>query len=207
MIVQLPNWGPPALKPDSVDGGWATIREGQLLALNLPNTAIVVTIDVGDTVSIHPVDKQPVGARLALAAQGAVYKKPLVYSGPIYSGIKIEGDSIRVTFKHVGGGLEARGGELKQFSIAGEDMKFVWSAARIDGNTVIGHSAEVPKPVAVRYAWATNPAGCNLYNKEGLPASPFRTDESVRFQWCSGDGHRGTRTPDLVGVMGSPSGS
>ena len=152
------------------------IREGQLLALHLTNTALTVAIDVGDPKSIHPTNKQDVGQRLALAARGTVYREPIVYSGPIYSGMKVEGNYIRLSFRHVGSGLEARGGELKQFSIAGEDMKFIWASARIDGETVVVHGSTVPKPVAVRYAWATNPDGCNLYNKEGLPASPFRTD-------------------------------
>ena len=101
-----------------------------------------------------------------------------MYSGPVYDSMAVEGSSIRLRFKHVGGGLVAKGGDpLKQFAIAGEDKKFVWADAKIDGDTVVVSSDKVPQPVAVRYAWADNPEGCNLYNKEGLPASPFRTDD------------------------------
>jgi sialate O-acetylesterase len=173
LFVQLPNWAKP--RPEPSFDGWSIIREAQLKALSVPNTGMAVTIDVGDPDSIHPINKQPVGARLALAARAIAYGEKIVYSGPIYRAMKVEGNTIRLSFDHIGTGLEARGGELKQFVIAGEDMKFVWASARIDGDTVVVQSDMVLKPVAVRYATATNPEGCNLYNKEGLPASPFRT--------------------------------
>ncbi|MCX7047088.1 MAG: sialate O-acetylesterase [Candidatus Sumerlaeota bacterium] len=188
LFVQLPNWSNATPEPDS--GGWASIRESQLLTLKLPNTAMAVTIDVGEAASIHPVNKQDVGQRLSLAARAVAYNEKIVYSGPIYRGMKIEGAAIRLTFDHVGSGLmigkkaalqpaaEDKEGKLKRFAIAGEDMKFVWADAVIDKDTVVVSSPAVPNPVAVRYAWANNPEGCNLYNKEGLPASPFRTDES-----------------------------
>ena len=91
--------------------------------------------------------------------------------------MKVEGNEVRLAFAHKGGGLVAKDGELKQFAVAGADRKFVWAKASIDGDTVVVSSDQVPEPVAVRYAWANNPAGCSLYNKEGLPASPFRTDD------------------------------
>lgn len=189
LFVQLPNWSNSTPEPDSGAGGWATIRESQLLTLKIPNTAMAVTIDVGEAANIHPSDKQDVGERLSLAARGVVYGEKIVYSGPLYREMKVEGNSIRLYFDHIGSGLmvgkkialpttEDKEGKLKQFAIAGEDNKWVWGDARIDMNTVLVSSPAVSKPKAVRYAWANNPEGCNLYNKEGLPASPFRTDET-----------------------------
>jgi sialate O-acetylesterase len=188
LYVQLANWAQANPQPDS--GGNALIREAQLLALKVPNTAMAVAIDIGDAASIHPANKQDVGARLALAARGVAYGEKIVFSGPIYREMKIEGNSIRLYFNNVGRGLmvgkkngrehtlEDKEGKLKRFAIAGEDMKFVWADAIIDKGAVVVSSPSVLKPIAVRYAWASNPDGCNLYNKDGLPASPFRTDES-----------------------------
>ena len=116
------------------------------------------------------------GERLALWALGTTYGKKVVYSGPLYEGMKVEGKEIRVQFKFAGMGLQARGGALQGFSIAGDDKKFHRAVARIDGGAVVVSSTEVESPVAVRYDWADSPEG-NLYNKEGLPASPFRTDD------------------------------
>lgn len=176
VFVQLPNYM--AVAPEPGESRWAEIREAFLMSLSVPNTAMAVTIDIGDEKDIHPKNKEDVGKRLAIAALGTVYGKKIVYSGPIYDTMAVEGNAVRLKFKHVGGGLVAKGGEaLKCFAIAGEDKKFVWADARIDGETVVVSSDKVAKPVAVRYAWADNPEGCNLYNKEGLPASPFRTDE------------------------------
>jgi sialate O-acetylesterase len=140
---------------------------------------MAVAIDLGEEKDIHPRNKQDVGKRLARAALGTVYDRAVVYSGPLYDGMKVEGDRIRVSFKHVGGGLEARGGKLAGFAVAGADRKFVWAEAEIDGETVVVRHPLVPAPVAVRYAWADNPEA-TLYNKEGLPASPFRTDDWPR---------------------------
>ena len=155
---------------------WAELREAQLMALSLPNTGMAVTIDIGEAHDIHPQNKQEVGRRLGLAARRIAYGEKLVYSGPIYRSMEVEGNAIRLRFDHVGGGLAPKGGApLKGFAIAGEDRKFVWADARIDGETVVVSSKDVPNPLAVRYAWAINPV-CNLYNNEGLPASPFRTD-------------------------------
>lgn len=175
LFVQLANFGPPAEQP--AEAGWADLRESQAAALPLPNTAMAVAIDIGDVKDIHPKNKQDVGRRLALAARGTVYGENVVYSGPTYREMQIDGAAIRLRFDHVGGGLVAKDGALKQFAIAGVDKKFVWAEARIDGNVVVVRSDAVAQPVAVRYAWHANPAGCNLYNAAGLPAAPFRTED------------------------------
>jgi len=174
LFVQLANFQ--QVKPEPSDDAWAELREAQTMALRLPNTGMAVTIDIGEADDIHPRNKQDVGRRLALAARHVAYGEQLDYSGPLYKEMKVEGDAIRLYFDHVDGGLTTPNNEpLKGFAIAGEDRKFVWAEARIDGDTVVVRSAQVPKPVAVRYAWAINPI-CNLYNRAGLPASPFRTD-------------------------------
>ena len=176
LFVQLANWL--ETKPEPVESAWAELREAQLMTLTLPKTAMAVAIDIGDAADIHPKNKQEVGRRLALAAQSIAYGKEVVYSGPIYASMTTEGNQVRLRFMpHTADGLVAKGGEpLKGFAIAGQDHKFVWADARIDGDTVVVWSDQVPHPLAVRYAWADNPV-CNLYNKAGLPASPFRTDE------------------------------
>ena len=176
--VQLPNFGPPQQKPVE-DSGWAFIRESFLkFHKEVPNVGMAVTIDVGRERTIHPPGKQAVGYRLAQQALAKTYKKKIVAGGPIYQSMKKEGDQIVITFDDAGSGLMARGGEsLKSFAIAGADRRFVFARAAIAGDTVIVRSSEVPDPVAVRYAWAKNPAGCNLFNREGFPASPFRTDD------------------------------
>jgi sialate O-acetylesterase len=173
-IVQLANFM--QTDPEPKDDAWPELREAQYLTTQaVPNAGLAVTIDIGDAADIHPKDKQDVGKRLALAALGIAYKKPIEYSGPVYKSMKVEGDKVQLQFSHLGGGLEARGGELKGFAIAGADRKFVWADARIDGDSVVVSSPQVKQPVAVRYAWANNPV-CNLYNKTDLPAVPFRTD-------------------------------
>ena len=174
LYVQLPNYL--LQKSFPTNSSWAELREAQQAALKIPKTAMAVTIDIGED-NLHPSNKQDVGARLALAARANVYGDQITASGPIFNTAKIEGDKIALTFKQSGGGLVAKGdGPLKGFAIAGEDKKFVWADARIEGEKVIVHSDQVPKPVAVRYAWADNP-DCNLVNKASLPASPFRTDD------------------------------
>jgi sialate O-acetylesterase len=146
------------------------------MALKLPNTAMAVTIDVGEAKDIHPKNKQDVGLRLGKAAEHVAYGKDLVYSGPIYESMRVSGSQVRLTFQHVGGGLVVKGDALKGFAVAGADKKFVWADARVEGNEVVVSAKGVDEPVAVRYAWANNPEA-NLYNAEGLPASPFRTDD------------------------------
>ena len=175
LFVQLANFM--KVKPEPDESAWAELREAQSMTLALPNTGMAVIIDIGEAADIHPKNKQDVGKRLALWPLAGTYGKKLVYSGPIYKSMKVDGGSIILSFDHVGGGLVAKGDEqLKGFSIAGADRKFVWADAKIDGDTVVVSSNKVAEPAAVRYAWADNPV-CNLYNQEELPASPFRTDD------------------------------
>jgi sialate O-acetylesterase len=173
LIVQLPNYGGRENHPTESD--WAELRESQLVALRLHNTGLVVTIDLGEANDVHPHKKSEVGQRLALSALGTTYGENVVYSGPLYESMQVEGDRIRIRFK-VGSGIASLGGELKGFAVAGADRVFYWANAVVEDDTVVVSSSEVPAPVAVRYAWAANP-DCNLYNKEGIPASPFRTDD------------------------------
>lgn len=173
-IVQLANFQ--KRQPEPSDSKWAELREAQLKTYrDIPNTGLAVIIDIGQADDIHPGNKKDVGGRLAAWALADVYGKDVTSSGPIYKSMAIDGDSIRLTFDHMGGGLEAKGAKLEGFSIAGADKKFVWADAKIDGETIVVSSPKVKAPVAVRYAWADNPAA-TLYNKAGLPASPFRTD-------------------------------
>jgi sialate O-acetylesterase len=176
LIVQLPNHG--ATPDDPSESAWAELREAQLFTvLHVPRTGLAVTIDVGNPKDLHPHRKLEVGQRLALWAQGTIYRQPIEYSGPLYESMRIEGSEIRVLFAHVGAGLVAHnGGELRGFAVAGTDRQFHWAKARIDGDAVVVSSPDVPAPVAVRYAWADSPL-CDLSNKDGLPASPFRTDD------------------------------
>jgi sialate O-acetylesterase len=176
LIVQLPNHG--ATPDEPSESAWAELREAQLLTIqHFPQTGLAITIDVGDPKNVHPHRKLEVGQRLALWAEGTIYKQPLEYSGPLYQSMKIVGGEIRVRFTHVGSGLEAHNNaELRGFAIAGADHKFHWAEARIDSDAIVLSSRDVPDPVAVRYAWADSPV-CNLFNKDGLPASPFRTDD------------------------------
>ena len=173
-IVQLPNYGKKENHPTESD--WAELREAQLMALRLPNTGLAVTIDLGKANDVHPHKKAEVGQRLALSALGTTYGKNIAHAGPPYESMQVEGNRIRIRFKHIGSVLAARGGELNGFAVAGTDRVFHWANALDDDDTVVVSSSEVPAPVAVRYAWAANP-DCNLYNKEGMPASPFPTDD------------------------------
>jgi sialate O-acetylesterase len=155
----------------------AGIWEAQTASLAIPHTGMAVTVDIGNIKDIHPRNKQDVGKRLALWALAKNYgKSDLVYSGPLYESMSVEGNKVRLKFKHLGGGLVARDGKpLSWFAVAGEDRKFVPALATIEGDTVVVHAAEVSSPVAVRYGWHQT-AEPNLSNKAGLPASPFRTD-------------------------------
>lgn len=164
------------VKRNPSSDSWAVFREVQTATLKIPHTGMAVAIDCGDHSSTHPTDKQTVGYRLAMEAERLAYGKTAVSSGPLYQGMKVEGDKIRLCFSNTGSGLTARGGALKSFAIAGADGKFVWADAAIDGGTVVVRSDKVPQPAAVRYAWARYPGNPNLYNLEGFPASPFRTD-------------------------------
>ena len=185
--VQLPSNG--ADKTPVAESGWPFLREAQLMTLRLPKTGMAITIDVGDPKNVHPADKFDVGQRLALVARKVAYGEKIVASGPLYQDFKIEKDGkIRISFKETGSGLVIGQSpwyaptvtpfpkdKLIGFFIAGSDKKWVEADAQIDGNSVIVSSQQVSNPVAVRYGWANSPR-CNLYNKEGLPASPFRTD-------------------------------
>jgi sialate O-acetylesterase len=195
-FCQLANFRGKATKPG--ESSWAELREAQALALALPNTGMAVLIDTGESEDIHPLAKDVAGSRLARIALAKTYDKAVSFSGPIYQAMKIEGDRIRLTFRHIEGGLVAKevpatydvmrktsktapllrnrpNSQLEGFAICGENKQWVWADAKIDGDTVLVWSDQVTSPVAVRYAWADNPI-CNLYNTAGLPAAPLRTD-------------------------------
>ena len=152
------------------------VREAQATVLSLPNTGMAVTIDIGDPSNIHPKDKRDVADRLTRIALANTYGRKMEFSGPRYDSMTAEGNAIRLRFTHVTAGLMAKGGELKTFTIAGKDGKFVPATARIDHDTLIVSSPDVPEPAAVRYAWENYPEGANFFNGDGLPAAPFRTD-------------------------------
>jgi len=176
LYVQLPNFMEANYLPSQSQ--WAMLREAQLQTLSVPNTGMAVAIDLGEWNDIHPDNKKEVGVRLALAAEKIAYKEnSIVASGPIYQKAVIDKNKITIYFSSTGSGLIAADGEpLQQFAIAGTDKKFVWATAMIEGDHVVVWNDDIPNPAYVRYAWADNPEGANLYNKEGLPASPFRTD-------------------------------
>ena len=177
LFVQLANYMEPIDEPR--ESSWAGLREAQTMTLSLPKTGMAVIIDIGEAKDIHPKDKDNVGYRLSLAAQKVAYGKEVVYSGPMYKSMEVKGNAIILDFNNTGSGLMVKDkyGYLKSFMIAGADKKFVWATASVaPDNKVIVSSVQVKNPVAVRYAWADNPEDANLYNKEGLPASPFRTD-------------------------------
>lgn len=173
-FVQLANFKD--AQPNPGESDWAELREAQLLTLSLPNTGMATAIDIGDAKDIHPKNKQEVGRRLSLIARAQVYREKISFSGPVYLSKLVNGNKITLSFKYAANGLKTKqGGTLKGFAVAGEDKKFHWAEATISGNKVTVWSKEVAHPVAVRYNWADNPDG-NLYNGDGLPASPFRTD-------------------------------
>ncbi len=176
LIVQLANYLPEAEQPG--ESSWAELREAQMKALSEPHTAIATAIDIGDANDIHPKNKWDLGERLGLAARRIAYNEDVVHSGPVYQSMSVEGRQIRIAFSSTGGGLLSRDkhGYLRGFAIAGADRKFHWARAFIEEDNVVVSHPEVPNPVAVRYAWADNPGPLDLYNKEGLPALPFRTD-------------------------------
>lgn len=183
LFVQLAPYEFEAVTPDPKDSAWAELREAQLFtAEHFPNTGMAVITDVGDPKDIHPKDKETVGKRLALIAQGRVYHQKVEYYGPLYKSMKVKDGKAVISFTHIGKGLMAKDGALKGFAIAGDDHKFVWADAVIKGKTVVVSSPKVAKPIAVRYGWANNPE-VNLFNKNGQPASPFRTDD---FQMLTG---------------------
>ena len=177
LFVQLPNFMDATYLP--AESQWAAFREAQAQSLSVPNTGMAVAIDLGEWNDIHPDRKKDVGDRLALAAEKVAYgEKDVVYSGPLYGSATVDGNRILVSFSNIGSGLTTSDGEApSEFIIAGADKKFVWAKTKIEGDKVMVWSDEIASPVYVRYAWADNPPNPNLYNKEGLPASPFRTDK------------------------------
>ncbi len=176
LYVQLPNFMDANYLPS--ESQWAEFRDAQLSCLSVPGSAMAVAIDLGEWNDLHPDRKKEVGERLALGALKLAYGEDIVYSGPIYKSSTTEGNKIILTFDHTGSGLTTNDGEeLAYFSIAGADKKFTWAKAKIEGDKVIVWNDEITNPLYVRYAWADNPDRANLYNKEGLPASPFRTDK------------------------------
>jgi sialate O-acetylesterase len=172
LFVQIANFktGPPET--------WPIVREAQRRTLAVANTAMAVTIDIGDPDNVHPANKQDVGARLALAARKLAYGEDVEYSGPAYRETAVEGNSLSVWFDHAAGGLVAKGGTLQGFEIAGDDHHFMNANARIEGNSVVVACEGVGNPKFVRYGWANAPV-VNLYNAKGLPASPFTSEERI----------------------------
>jgi len=174
--VQLPGFMDYNYLPS--ESNWALMREAQLKTLEVPNTAMAVAIDLGEWNDIHPDNKKDVGERLALAALKMTYGENIVHSGPLFQSATVEANKIILSFTYTGDGLVTNDGEdPAEFAIAGADKKFIWAKAKIEGNKVVIWHESISNPVFVRYAWADNPVNPNLYNKEGLPASPFRTDK------------------------------
>lgn len=175
IFAQLPGYMDYNYLPS--ESNWARHREATLKALKVPHTAMTVNIDLGEWNDVHPDNKKDVGERMALAAAKLAYGEDLVYSGPVYRSAKIEGNRILLSFDHTGSGLITSDGEAPaEFAIADEDKKFRWARARVEGDKIVVWNDEIPSPKYVRYAWADNPVNPNVYNREGLPASPFRTD-------------------------------
>ena len=178
IYVQLANYKDPVTVPVK-DEPWVTVQEKQLKALSVRNTAMVVAIDNADPDApgnIHPKNKQAIGERLAIAAMGKVYKQDITFMGPVFSHMIIEGNKAHIYFTHIGNGLVSKQKKITGFAIAGEDKQFVLGDAEIVDDHVVVSSVDIEKPLYVRYGWSKNPP-VNLYNKSGLPASPFRTDD------------------------------
>jgi len=176
-FVQLANFMDP--RPEPVGSAWAELREAQAMALSLPETGMAVIIDIGDAKDIHPRNKQDVGKRLALSALHETYGKDVVYSGPVFKSMRVEGNKVYIEMDPMSSALVVKDkyGYVKGFAVAGEDQDFHWAKGYQDGNTIVLGSKDVDQPVAVRYAWADNPDDANIFNNEGLPAGPFRTDD------------------------------
>ena len=173
-IAGLPAFMPRSETPSDED--WAELRESQALtAASVPKTCLAVAVDTGDADNIHPLDKVEVGDRLARCALANHYGENIPYAGPTLSSVERLPGALRLHFTHTDGGLVARGEKLEQFAVAGEDRKWAWAYAKIDGDTVVVSASAVPDPKEVRYAWQSNP-GATLFNGAGLPAAPFRTD-------------------------------
>ena len=160
------------------ESSWAELREAQTMTLSLPNTGMATIIDIGEAKDIHPRNKQDVGKRLALSALKVTYGVDVVASGPTFKEMQTDGNRVILSFDNVGSGLYLKNkyGYINGFALAGEDKKFYWAKAELAGDKIILVCPDVQQPAAVRYGWADNPDDLNLYNLEGLPAVPFRTD-------------------------------
>jgi sialate O-acetylesterase len=182
LFVQLANFMKSYDYP--TESHWAELRESQLKTLALPNTGMAVTIDIGEWNDIHPLNKKDAGKRLALAAEKIAYgENNVVYSGPIYESMKIEGNKIVLSFAHIGSGLMFKNdGQNHAFAIAGADDKYVWAQAKIENNRIVVWNDSITHPVTARYAWADNPGNADLYNLAGLPASPFQTEKTIQIE-------------------------
>ena len=180
-FTQLPSWNPPQSKPvEGPESPWAVSRESmRKVSLSLYDTGMAVTIDTGDAIELHPKNKKPIGLRHAYLALGKTYGLPIVHEGPVLTGHEAKAGKIILRFKSVGSGLvPARKGKLDAFALAGKDKVWHWADAKIEKDSIVLSSSKVKAPVAARYAWAMNPSQRNLlYNEEGFPASPFRTDD------------------------------
>ena len=177
LFVQLANFMQAQEQPG--ESAWAELREAQTMTLSLPNTGMATIIDIGEADDIHPRNKLDVGKRLALNALKVAYEKDVVASGPTFKDMRIDGRNVIISFDHIGSGfyLKDKYGYVNGFAVAGADKKFHWANAAIYGNKIVLTCEHVDQPVAVRYGWADNPDDLNLYNLEGLPAVPFRTDD------------------------------
>jgi sialate O-acetylesterase len=176
-FAQLSSYGPNQNSNEGSD--WAELREAQTMALALPQTGMAVTIDIGDAKDIHPTNKQDVGKRLAAIALNQTYNTTIPWSGPMYQSMKVDGHQVVVSFSDTGNGLTANDKYqyVRGFELAGSDHVFYYAQARIENNTVIVSCREVENPVTVRYAWSNAPTDANLFNQEGFPAAPFRSDD------------------------------
>jgi len=179
LFVQLAGFQPN--KPEPAEYPWAELREAQGMTLSLAHTGMATAVDIGDEKDVHPRDKQDVAHRLVLAAAKTVYGENLVYSGPVYQSMMAEGNRIRIKFSQLGSGLliKDKYGYVRGFEIAGSNGRFVWAQAVKDRDDVIVFNEAIRQPAAVRYDWSNTPDG-NLFNKERLPALPFRTDSPQR---------------------------
>ncbi|MGF1925832.1 MAG: sialate O-acetylesterase, partial [Bacteroidia bacterium] len=174
LYVQLANYSSTGIEPPV--SNWSLLREAQTKALTIPKTAMIVTHDIGEKDDIHPKNKQDVGRRLALAARKIAYNDNIIFSGPIYKSLKFSKNLATVSFDHIGSGLMVKGNELHGFTISADGKNFLPARAKITGKQVIVENPNIHKPIAVRYAWSDSPDAANLYNKEGLPASSFKTN-------------------------------
>ncbi len=176
LFVQLANYMEPQEQPG--ESAWAELREAQTMTLSLPKTGMATIIDIGEAGDIHPRNKHDVGKRLAISALKVAYDKEIVPSGPVFKEMKIEGSKVILSFDNVASGffIKNKYAYINGFAIAGEDKQFYWSKAEIDGDKIVLQCEKVKQPIAVRYGWADNPDDLNLYNMDGLPAVPFRTD-------------------------------